>query len=48
MKRIAVDMDEVLAKYTEKVIKQLHQDTGYVINLNDGSDKITGTITIMR
>jgi len=37
MKRIAVDMDEVLAKYTEKVIKQLHQDTGYVINLNDVS-----------
>lgn len=35
MKRIAVDMDEVLAKYTEKVIKQLEKETGHVINLSE-------------
>ena len=37
MKRIAVDMDEVLAKYTDKVIKVLEQETGYVINMKEVS-----------
>ena len=37
MKRIAVDMDEVLAKYTQKVIKELERETGYAININDVS-----------
>lgn len=33
MKRIAVDMDEVLAKYTKKVIRELKKETGYVIDI---------------
>jgi len=33
MKRIAVDMDEVLAKYTNKVIKTLKHETGYEVDL---------------
>lgn len=33
MKRIAIDMDEVLAKYTKKVVKELEKDTGYNIDL---------------
>jgi 5'(3')-deoxyribonucleotidase len=37
MKRIAVDMDEVLAKYTDKVIKVLEEETGYVINIENVS-----------
>jgi len=32
MKRIAVDMDEVLAKYTKKVLKTLKEETGYVVD----------------
>jgi len=38
MKRIAVDMDEVLAKYTRKVIRTLHDETQYLVDL----DKVTG------
>ena len=37
MKRIAVDMDEVLAKYTEKVRNELEKETGYVINMDEVS-----------
>lgn len=37
MKRIAVDMDEVLAKYTHKVIKILKEETGYNINIDEVS-----------
>lgn len=33
MKRIAVDMDEVLAKYTRKVIHTLKSETGYKVDL---------------
>ena len=33
MKRIAIDMDEVLAKYTLKVIKTLKEETGIEIDL---------------
>jgi len=33
MKRIAVDMDEVLAKYTRKVIRVLKEETGYSVDL---------------
>lgn len=33
MKRIAVDMDEVLAKYTLKVIRTLALETGYQVDL---------------
>ena len=32
MKRIAVDMDEVLAKYTKKVIETLKMETGYLVD----------------
>jgi 5'(3')-deoxyribonucleotidase len=32
-KRIAIDMDEVLAKYTEKVIRTLYDETGFKIEL---------------
>ena len=32
-KRIAVDMDEVLAKYTKKVVQTLYDETGYRIDL---------------
>lgn len=39
MKRIAVDMDEVLAKYTHKVIKTLKEETGYEVDL----DLVTGS-----
>jgi len=34
MKRIAVDMDEVLAKYTQKVITTLKAETGFEVDLN--------------
>jgi 5'(3')-deoxyribonucleotidase len=37
MKRIAVDMDEVLAKYTEKVIGELEKDTGYSVKTEEVS-----------
>ena len=37
MKRIAVDMDEVLAKYTQKVIRELERETGYKINIGEVS-----------
>ena len=33
MKRIAVDMDEVLAKYTQKVITTLRRETGFEVDL---------------
>jgi 5'(3')-deoxyribonucleotidase len=33
MKRIAIDMDEVLAKYTKKVISTLKSETGYEVDL---------------
>lgn len=33
MKRIAVDMDEVLAKYTQKVITTLKTETGFEVDL---------------
>jgi 5'(3')-deoxyribonucleotidase len=33
MKRIAVDMDEVLAKYTQKVIATLKAETGFEVDM---------------
>ena len=38
MKRIAIDMDEVLAKYTQKVIRTLKQETNYEVDL----EKVAG------
>jgi 5'(3')-deoxyribonucleotidase len=35
MKRIAVDMDEVLAKYTHKVIRTLKSETGHEVDLRN-------------
>jgi 5'-nucleotidase len=38
MKRIAIDMDEVLAKYTQKVIRTLKQELNYDVDL----EKVAG------
>ena len=38
MKTISIDMDEVLAKYTKKVLETLESETGYIVD----QDKIKG------
>lgn len=35
MKRLLVDMDEVLTRYTEKVLDTLKKDTGQVVSLDE-------------